>query len=165
MVSPCSACGAFVTSNQAEFVLNIPIAPRTLARISQLLTTNEPPQDAELALILPVAQKTAAQLACLDAEISRLRDQLTRLEEERAALAKYHAQNTTILSPLRRMPSEVLGEIFLWTLPLQSAVDRADSPWVLTHVSRCWRAIAVSKSSLWSQIYFNFPSGRKYLLA
>ncbi|KAJ7198212.1 hypothetical protein B0H12DRAFT_965473, partial [Mycena haematopus] len=72
--------------------------------------TNEPPQDAELALILPVTQKTATQLACLDAQISRLRDQLMRLEEERAALAKYHAQNIAILSPLRRMPSEILGE-------------------------------------------------------
>ncbi|KAJ7260360.1 hypothetical protein B0H12DRAFT_959143, partial [Mycena haematopus] len=113
------------------------------------LTTNEPPQDVELALILPVAQKTATQLACLDAEISRLKDQLTQLEEERAALAKYHTQNTTILSPLRRMPSEVLGEIFSWTLPLRSALDITDSPWVLTHVSRRWRAIAVSKSSLW----------------
>ncbi|KAJ7260315.1 hypothetical protein B0H12DRAFT_1107760 [Mycena haematopus] len=80
MVSPCSACGAFVTSNQAEFELNnITIAPRTLARIFQLLTTNEPPQDAELALILPMAHKTAAQLACLDAEIYRLRAQLTQL--------------------------------------------------------------------------------------
>ncbi|KAJ7260351.1 hypothetical protein B0H12DRAFT_1181996, partial [Mycena haematopus] len=149
MVSPCSTCGAFVTSNTGEFELNITIAPWTLARISQLLTTNEPPQDAELSLILPVARKTAARLACLEAEISRLRDQLTQLEEERAALAKYHAQNAIILSPLRRMPSEVLGEIFSWTLPLKRALDIADSPWVLTHVSRRWRAIAVSKSSLW----------------
>ncbi|KAF7343723.1 F-box domain-containing protein [Mycena sanguinolenta] len=162
MVSQCSACGAFVVSNPHEFDLNN-ITPRILARISQLLTTNEPPQEPELTVLQPIAQKTDARLACLDAEISRLKDQLSQLEEERAALAEYHAQNTTILSPLRRMPPEILGKIFSWTLPqMMRALDIRDPPWVLTHVSRRWRAIAASKSSLWSKIYIVFSTATKY---
>ncbi|KAJ6503737.1 hypothetical protein C8R45DRAFT_571301 [Mycena sanguinolenta] len=161
MASQCSECGAFIVSNPREFDLNN-ITPRTLARISQLLTTNEPPQEPELAVLRPVARKTAARLACLDAEISRLKDQLSQLEEERAALAEYHAQNTTILSPLRRMPSELLGEIFSWTLPLNRIPDIRNAPWVLTHVSSRWRAVAISKSSLWSKIFFDFCIETEY---
>ncbi|KAF7343728.1 hypothetical protein MSAN_01953400 [Mycena sanguinolenta] len=161
----CSACGAFAKSNPDELEFNITIAPRTLARISELLTTNEPPQEAELVILRPVAEKTAERLACLDAEICRLRSQLEQLEGERAALRKYHAQNTTILSPSRRIPAEVLGEIFLWSLPSNCVADIEDTPWVLTHVSRRWRAVAISKSSLWYRIHLDFSTQPEYPLA
>ncbi|KAF7343717.1 F-box domain-containing protein [Mycena sanguinolenta] len=163
-MSSCSKCGASVVSKPDAFEFNITTGPRTLARISQLLATNEPPQEAELVVLRPVAQQTAARLACLDAEISRLHGQLRQLEEERATLAEYHAQNTTIFSPSRRIPSEILGEIFLWSLPSPCSLNVADSPWVLTHVCRLWRAVAVSKSSLWTRIHLNFANGKKYSL-
>jgi hypothetical protein len=56
--------------------------------------------------------KADARLVFLDAEISRLRGRLKQVEDERTDLATYRAQNNTVLSPLRRMPPEVLGEIF-----------------------------------------------------
>ncbi|KAJ7113899.1 hypothetical protein C8R44DRAFT_564859, partial [Mycena epipterygia] len=81
---------------------------------------------------------------------------LQQLEEERASLVPYHSQSTAILSPVRWMPTELLGEIFLWPLP--SAVDtfhrpRLDaksSPWGLTHICGHWREVALSTPSLWS---------------
>ncbi|KAF7343726.1 ABC protein [Mycena sanguinolenta] len=164
MMSQCSACGASAIADSDEFEFSIKTGPQTLARISQLLATNEPPQEPELAVLRPVAQKTAARLACLDAEISRLQDQLKQLQDERASLAEYHAQNTTILSPMRRIPSEILGEIFLSSLPSKCALKVQDSPWVLTHVCRLWRAVAVSNSSLWTRIHVNFANGEKYSL-
>ncbi|KAJ6476833.1 hypothetical protein C8R45DRAFT_1157901 [Mycena sanguinolenta] len=72
------------------------------------------------------------------------------------ALLAYH--------PLRRIPAEILGEIFLCSLPPRCALNVEDSPWVLTHVCRSWRAVAVSKSSLWTQIYVNFANRKKYSL-
>ncbi|KAJ7483482.1 hypothetical protein FB451DRAFT_991164, partial [Mycena latifolia] len=65
------------------------------------------------------------------------------------------------LSPLRRMPPELLGEIFSWTLPsVQEALGRRrfqdkHSPWVFTQVCHRWRAVALSTPSLWSQIVIN----------
>ncbi|KAJ7483562.1 hypothetical protein FB451DRAFT_1439767 [Mycena latifolia] len=56
------------------------------------------------------------------------------------------------------MPVEVLGERFSWTLPsVTEARDRrrldvADGPWMLTHVSSRWRAVAFSTPALWSLI-------------
>ncbi|KAF8198821.1 hypothetical protein K438DRAFT_1583999, partial [Mycena galopus ATCC 62051] len=152
-MTACSECGAFVISDGDEFELNLTAAPRTLARYLELLDTNEPPQAPELALIRPVAEKGAARLAALDAEISRLKDRLIQLEGERAMLSKHHAKNLTILSPLRRMPPEILGEIFSWALPpFRSPLNVQDCPWVLTQVSSRWRAVALSRPSLWSMV-------------
>ncbi|KAJ7602684.1 hypothetical protein DFH06DRAFT_1023556, partial [Mycena polygramma] len=86
------------------------------------------------------------RLAFLDQEIARL-------QEERASLTSYRTRNRGILSPLRKMPPEVLGEIFLLAVPTEKAPwprRVTDSPWYLTHVSSHWRAVAVSIPALWS---------------
>ncbi|KAF7343730.1 ABC protein [Mycena sanguinolenta] len=96
-----------------------------------------------------------------DPEIAQLKDQLSQLEEERAALEKHHVQHSTILSSMRRVPAEILGEIFFWSCSLYSELDMKDSPWVLTHVSRRWRAVAIAKSWLWSRIHLDFFFAKK----
>ncbi|KAJ7607983.1 hypothetical protein FB45DRAFT_1067713 [Roridomyces roridus] len=76
----------------------------------------------------------------------------------------------TRLSPVRSLPSEILGEIFAWTLPtVAEASDRTSfkfhhSPWNLTHVCSRWRAIAISTPSLWSLLVlpyekYHYPMG------
>ncbi|KAJ7608988.1 hypothetical protein FB45DRAFT_670999, partial [Roridomyces roridus] len=59
----------------------------------------------------------------------------------------------TTLSPLRRMPPELLRHIFGFALPiLASEVDgrvTSHSPWTSTHVCSRWRDIAISTPSLW----------------
>ncbi|KAJ7138192.1 hypothetical protein C8R44DRAFT_661243, partial [Mycena epipterygia] len=112
-------------------------------------------------LVNSVISKAGASLALVEHELSRLRDQVKQLEEKRASLLTHLAKNTAILSPLRRMPPEVLGEIFAWTLPSVDALMREgfvveNSPWVLTHVSSHWRAVALSTPFLWSLVVVNF---------
>ncbi|KAJ7780110.1 hypothetical protein DFH07DRAFT_463426 [Mycena maculata] len=147
--SRCSECGA-ATIGTAEEPLNLDVTPGTLYHA--LLTTNEPPQGAEFPFIQSVILKTDAHLACLDEEILRLRDRLEQLEEERRVLSEYRAQNTGILSPLRRMPPEILSEIILWTVPTipdaRAGLDLENSPWALTHISSRWRAVSTSTPSL-----------------
>ncbi|KAJ7691893.1 hypothetical protein B0H17DRAFT_864928, partial [Mycena rosella] len=99
--------------------------------------------------------ETSKHLSFLDSEIWGLRERLKQLEEECVAVSICHAQNSIILSPLRRMPPKVLGEIFSWILP--SARDPLDhdigrSPWVLTHISSRWRAVALLTPLLWSLV-------------
>ncbi|KAJ6455155.1 hypothetical protein C8R45DRAFT_881721 [Mycena sanguinolenta] len=109
----------------------------------------------------------SARLVCLEAEISRLKDRLQQLEAEHAALSKNNSQNTTCLPPLRRIPFEILAEIFSWTLPPRSEgpLGINKSPWLLTHVCSHWRAVAVSKSSLWSPLCIDFALKPHYSLA
>ncbi|KAJ6457435.1 hypothetical protein C8R47DRAFT_1164359 [Mycena vitilis] len=122
------------------------------ARLHTLLNGNEPPEESELPLVQSLVSQNDARSAILDEEITKLRETLRQLEQDRASLLSYRV----ILSPLRRMPPEVLSQIFLWTLPSLSEewrrnrLDAPDSPWNLTRVSGLWRAVSLSTPSLWS---------------
>ncbi|KAJ6468704.1 hypothetical protein DFH09DRAFT_1480114, partial [Mycena vulgaris] len=166
MPSRCSECGSPFPNPPTEGsdpTIDVPVAPGTLARHQELLCTNAAPEGPELPYIQAIVSKTGARLADVEAEISRLRLLLQQLEDERASLSRYHTPNKAILSPLRRMPPEVLSEFFSWTLPRSSRhilalqkFDLINSPWVLTHVSRHWKAVAISTSSLWSLVVINW---------
>ncbi|KAJ6580643.1 hypothetical protein B0H19DRAFT_483248 [Mycena capillaripes] len=158
--SRCSQCGAVSHGGSemglGEFDLD------AFPRHQRLLNCNEPPEDSDMTLIHSVLSTTGARLALLDQDISQLRDRLKQLEEDRTSLSSFHAQNNAILSPLRKVPAEVLSEIFLWTLPsTRESRQRprfltTDSPWFLTHISRRWRAVAISHSSLWSLVVIRY---------
>ncbi|KAF7345507.1 ABC protein [Mycena venus] len=109
-----SKYGALSTGSLGEAAFER-IAPGT--RHYTLLNTNEPPEGSEMPFIQSVISEADARLACLDGEISKLQEALKRLEEERASVLSYQTRHTAILSPLRRLPPEILAQIFLWTLP------------------------------------------------
>ncbi|KAJ6462358.1 hypothetical protein C8R47DRAFT_98096 [Mycena vitilis] len=139
-------------------------APGT--RHHALLTSNEPPRDRDIPTVQSVLYEIDARLASLDDEIARASEQLEKLKEKRSSLASHRRQNGAILSLLRRMPLEILGEIFMLTLPFprpEKGIRMTDSPWVLTHVCRDWKRIALSVHSLWSSVivtYYDPETGR-----
>ncbi|KAJ7623706.1 hypothetical protein FB45DRAFT_113374 [Roridomyces roridus] len=155
----CPQCGA-PPSSRTEPDMSITVeGPSTIARYLRLMRTNEPPAGPELAYIRGVASKTDARLASMDTQISNLRAQLIQLEDERSVLAEAHQQHKAILSPLRRMPPEIMANIFLYTLPSLSEIAHSSepkttqSPWILGQICSRWREIALSTSSLWSMIH------------
>ncbi|KAJ7709040.1 hypothetical protein B0H17DRAFT_371406 [Mycena rosella] len=107
---PCLKCGAPTRSRNPER----PIPFALGARHHQLLNSNEPPLETDL---LSMQSFVSAHLSSLDSEISGLRARLKQLEDKRAELSSHLMQNTTILAPLRRIPPEVLGEIFRGRYP------------------------------------------------
>ncbi|KAJ6463881.1 hypothetical protein C8R45DRAFT_502323 [Mycena sanguinolenta] len=158
--SRCSKCGHLPLSSPGPMV-DVSITPGT--RHYTLLDTNEPPEDSELMFIRSVVAETNTRLTRLDDEISTLQEKLAELEDKRTALLSYRTRNTAILSPLRRIPPEVLAEIFSWTLPsltdaLKIGSDTAQSPWLLARISSRWRAVCLSTTSLWSQIAIDYES-------
>ncbi|KAF7336579.1 F-box domain-containing protein [Mycena sanguinolenta] len=107
---------------------------------------NAPPQDHE-------AEPTDHELLRdLDAEISVLRRRLHKLERQRADLAL-----KADLSPLRRVPLEILGHIFRDVVgPIPGPLRIDDGPWLLSHVCGRWRALVLGDRGLWSRIHLNF---------
>ncbi|KAJ7483580.1 hypothetical protein FB451DRAFT_1170171 [Mycena latifolia] len=105
--------------------------------LSTLLAINEPPQDSNLHLIDSVAAKTGDRFACLGHDVTTS-GSAEALEEEHASVSAYRMQNAAILSPIRRIPPEVLAEIFpgrfrrpdgesVWVSRAQISSD--DEPW------------------------------------
>ncbi|KAJ6467989.1 hypothetical protein C8R47DRAFT_1152137 [Mycena vitilis] len=137
-------------------------APGT--RHHKLLTSNVAPLDSDITFIKSVISQIDVRLKCLAHETKQTSATpcaATELEEDQLSLWNSRTQNLAILSALRRLPPEVLGEIFSWTLQRPADFSRCsfrplDSPWVLTHISRHWRAVATSTPSLWSLFALNY---------
>ncbi|KAJ7758376.1 hypothetical protein B0H16DRAFT_651163 [Mycena metata] len=141
--------------------VNAEALPLGNARYQELLKSNEPPLEIERPLIESVVSRLRDRLSSHDEKISRsgLRTQLKRRTEERESLATDLARNAVILSPLRRLPPEILFEIFSFTLPFDwevkargSSLDVKNSPWLLTRICSRWRTVALASSSFWSFI-------------
>ncbi|KAJ6477422.1 hypothetical protein C8R47DRAFT_1140478 [Mycena vitilis] len=60
------------------------------------------------------------------------------------------------VSPIRRIPPEVLQEIFLACLPTtQSVMHPREAPVLLCHVCGAWRAVALAFPQLWTSLHVN----------
>ncbi|KAJ6590118.1 hypothetical protein DFH09DRAFT_1425775 [Mycena vulgaris] len=64
-----------------------------------------------------ITSSSPAELQQYDAEIIRLKAALEKMEHDRAAVEEYSLLCRSILSPIRRLPSEILIEIFGWLIP------------------------------------------------
>ncbi|KAF9456587.1 hypothetical protein BDZ94DRAFT_1315012 [Collybia nuda] len=64
-------------------------------------------------------------------------------------------------SPLKRVPPEILGRIFMWYVggrvifPLKQTLN----PWKLGHVSSQWRQVLWSTADLWNDLEISLPTG------
>ncbi|KAJ7879205.1 hypothetical protein B0H14DRAFT_2709619, partial [Mycena olivaceomarginata] len=98
-----------------------------------------------------------------------LQSRLDEIRKESDALAKEVSKHEGSLSPLRRLPTEILLRIFTFTLPPHQRdpdnaaftnahpnprmVERA--PWTVSAVCARWRAIAVSQPCFWAHIDYH----------
>ncbi|KAF7317538.1 hypothetical protein MKEN_00840600 [Mycena kentingensis (nom. inval.)] len=159
----CGECGA-PTAQQPP----LPAQRLLLDNNISLLGSNSPPDDALLASLNASAAATDAQLALLDAQIAYFACRIQALQGRRRQLEELQDAHRAVLSPLRRVPMEVLAHIFALAVGPQvggemSAADgrgiaRAGRAWVLTHVCRAWRAAAVGTPTLWNA----FSASRGY---
>ena len=115
-----------------------------------LLQSNIPPSDSEAIDILKVISAVEVQALRLQ-EIQELGvDRMTKHQLDHAH--RFVHAHRGVLSAIRRMPPELLQEIFLhitvpWTYSRWNTI-----PWSLSQVCRLWRTTALSVSSLWSRL-------------
>ncbi|TEB28947.1 hypothetical protein FA13DRAFT_1735071 [Coprinellus micaceus] len=108
-----------------------------LPALSRLLTSNDPPQPFELVVIENV-------VSLMDETIANLTAQLDKAKNERQ-------QCQALLSPLRRMPMDVLGEIFGHVVSSAESYNQG-LRWAveLCLVCRTWQDAAYATHRLWA---------------
>ncbi|KAJ3530071.1 hypothetical protein NMY22_g8730 [Coprinellus aureogranulatus] len=113
-------------------------SPRVL-----LESSNDPPHPAEVATVMK-------ELSDLEGKIASARSHLQQLEEQ-------ERRRRAILSPLRRVPCEILGEIF--TLCLNDASTTRDSEELLALCLVCkkWCDAARLTRGLWTGLEIEYP--------
>ncbi|KAJ6476720.1 hypothetical protein C8R47DRAFT_657677 [Mycena vitilis] len=126
-----------------------------LSAIEHLLQTNHPPADAEIPVLDDFTAIARRRMEALTARIESLTPTLNQLMVQREQLGNRIQQCASALSPIRRLPPEIVQEIFSWTLPRTRRVAGnapTEAPWYLGQISGIWREIALGLSSLWNAI-------------
>jgi hypothetical protein len=101
----------------------------------------------------------------LESQIALLDEATAALQLRRADLLQSVKFHKSFLSPVRRLPPEILGEIFSLVVHAGFPDDRdlpvtQYAPWLFTRVCRHWSAVALANPSLWSMIYLNLDDRR-----
>ncbi|KAF8960153.1 hypothetical protein BDZ97DRAFT_1905997 [Flammula alnicola] len=95
----------------------------------------------ELTSKINAAEATLAQIV-RDSKVA-----IRELQMERSALENRASKTLAYLSPIRRLPLELLREIFMWSFE-----EHACSAWVLAAVCTSWRRLALRIPLIWSKI-------------
>ncbi|KAJ6606218.1 hypothetical protein DFH09DRAFT_1353414 [Mycena vulgaris] len=138
----------------------LPESP-AMTRIRESLRSNSPPPNH-----LPSTMSTLSQeIACYEVEISRLRAQLKTVEADHATLLAQYSDCRGLLAPIRRLPSEILVEIFAAfcatshtdAQTYSAALSRlAQAPLLaLSQVCARWHALVMGTPKLWATIGLN----------
>ncbi|PPQ92965.1 hypothetical protein CVT25_000166 [Psilocybe cyanescens] len=130
----------------------------------QLLVSNYPPNDSESALIVKAIEKAEAEARRWaetleqrrrNGQTSRSWIMVTTHKIEQAN--RFVRRHKGLISPIRRLPTEILQEIFRWVGQTTQMADRKWRwnkllPWVLGQICQSWRIVALDTPSLWAQL-------------
>ncbi|KAI4523724.1 hypothetical protein K525DRAFT_361154 [Schizophyllum commune Loenen D] len=132
---------------------------RTIARapsqtvLDTLRKGDLPPDAVPSREYISKAEEAEREILAFDAEIRRLQALTRNLQAHRQSLADYAEQQRSLVAPVRRVPTEVLENIFLlacrtpeFAFPLQPTMTTART---LGHVCHTWRTILLTSKQLW----------------
>ena len=153
-----------VTSSLSQTLLTIVLVqqPGDLdTPFSKFSTINVVPGHQDILLIDAIVSERntqlstlALQMANVDTAFRKLAAIRAKLEENSAHVRRSLLAHQALTSSARRIPPEVLGEVFYHCLPKTPYITPRDveSPMVLARVCRHWRAVAMSTPRLWSTL-------------
>ncbi|KAJ6502739.1 hypothetical protein C8R47DRAFT_1007801 [Mycena vitilis] len=150
MALSCWKCGA--STLPAVDLTPVPDAT-SVPDLTHLLTSNEIPLESEITSILSAVSDGREQLRAVDTQIADLEATLAQLRQKRVQIAEHIRQHNAIVSPVRRTPPELLGDIFALTLS-----SHKHPPWYLGHICRFWRLAALTYPHLWNSIALHYSS-------
>ena len=120
-----------------------------------LLQNNDIPSESTIRELTESLKAPLNELREIDIEIQRLRELVENLKIKRRSIQEIVDDHNTILSPIRRLPLDVLHEIFFYCLPTHRnpIMKASEAPVLLTRICSSWRAIALSSPRIWSKIH------------
>ncbi|KAJ7730705.1 hypothetical protein DFH07DRAFT_1065961 [Mycena maculata] len=127
----------------------------------EILYTNSTPSDSECQSIRDLLVGPRQQIAVLTDEIVATQALLDELTSKRAVLDEFVAAHLALVSSVRRVPTDIMQEIFVASLPSgqNSTITEQDAPLLLCHICRAWRSLALSTPRLWASLHISVPYG------
>ncbi|KAJ7665888.1 hypothetical protein DFH06DRAFT_1040588 [Mycena polygramma] len=124
------------------------------------LGTNYCPKDEEVLEIQGLLVEPTLRLKHLDDEIADLQKAIEKLAEERDSLGAYVEAHKALISPARRLPLDIIQEIFVACLPTHRncVMSALEAPVLLGRICSAWRAISLSTPRLWASLHIAEPT-------
>ncbi|KAJ7437447.1 hypothetical protein B0H11DRAFT_2294311 [Mycena galericulata] len=136
--------------------MSLPLSQPELisSRLIHLLESNDVPVDGEIPVIRAIISHNQARVTALNAQLEALGTRMEQIEKERDEIEDTVRKQTTVISPVRRVPPELISEIFSLMPCTRRRADRTVNcpPWRLGHICRSWRHTALSNPFLWRSI-------------
>jgi hypothetical protein len=137
-----------------SFTFNAPFGARANlfiqmeSRFSCRLSTNYIPSDEEIDFI-------RIELVSHTQELARIDERIRELSAQRDKIQAYIQPYRALISHPRRLPVDILREIFIACLPAnRNAVMSAwEAPLLLGRICSAWRTIALSTPRLWASLH------------
>ncbi|KAF8172441.1 hypothetical protein BJ912DRAFT_932397 [Pholiota molesta] len=129
------------------------------AQFESLINTNYIPTDEEVLRIQAFLAEPLRKLGVLEDGISAAELHVRNLRREREELLQRIDKYRTLISPVRRLPPDVLREIYIACLPddRNPTMSSDEAPVVLTRVCASWRSIAMNTPRLWAALHIPVP--------
>ncbi|KAF8899521.1 hypothetical protein CPB84DRAFT_1780520 [Gymnopilus junonius] len=126
--------------------------------LRDLLSNNVPPSEDILREVEEILVIPRQKLFETESEIRKLKNQLKFLESKREDIQKSIDEYRPITIPIRRIPPDVLAEIFYHCLPSHRnpILSESEAPVLLTRVCSSWRSLALSSPCLWARVHITF---------
>ncbi|KAJ7913904.1 hypothetical protein B0H13DRAFT_2003971 [Mycena leptocephala] len=124
------------------------------------LGTNYCPKDEEVVEIKGLLILPTLRLKLLDDEIADLQQAIDELARERRGLRAYVEAHQALISPFRRLPVDLIQEIFLACMPTHRncVMSASEAPVLLGRICSSWRVISISTPRLWSRVHVVDPT-------
>jgi hypothetical protein len=131
---------------------------------SPKLGTNYCPKDEEVIEIKNLLVEPTLRLKRLDDEIADLQKAIDKLAAERESLGTYVAAHKALISPVRRLPLDIIQEIFIACIPAHRncVMSASEPPVLLGRICSSWRAISLSTPRLWTRLHIVEPPRGRY---
>ncbi|KAF8997864.1 hypothetical protein BDQ17DRAFT_1428761 [Cyathus striatus] len=133
--------------------------------IASLLTSNSAPSDSQLRETKDILNGYLTSLNKIESEIQQQKAILEDLYAKRTQKQHQVASCSFVLSPIRRIPSELLAKIFQHALPWRGKMSFREAPLLLLRVCKTWRDVAMSEPHLWRDLEIKAVSSQGGLIA
>ncbi|KAF7334809.1 hypothetical protein MSAN_02367500 [Mycena sanguinolenta] len=115
------------------------------------LTTNYIPSDEEI-------KDIRLDILSRSEELARLDERIRNLSAERDEIQAYIDSQKALISHPRRLPADIVQEIFIACLPTtrNAVMSTKEAPLLLCRICSAWRTIALSTPRLWASLHVPF---------
>ncbi|KAI3615362.1 hypothetical protein WG66_003680 [Moniliophthora roreri] len=126
-----------------------------------VIRSNLIPSKTDIKHVAAIVEVEETELEQYESELARLRRIMDKLEAEKSALSERIERRKSWMSPIRKLPNEILDIIMSatclsnrYTLSISPKTNTLQAyPYNLSHVSSHWRSIVTSCPRMWTSFH------------